>query len=201
MSEIMSESNAKSTVDRRTIVKGAAWSVPVIAAAIAAPAAAASAPSAVVAFLNLSSTSWPQLGNGAGNTVTGTGPTGFAVQNTPFAITGPITGTITIVPSASNTNVKGIGVLTINGATITLNRSVDSNGAGRANTTVTTFTYASGVASSELSSFTMTFGYEPNGKPTANATDQTFTASLVLKDSRGVQIGQPASVTLSTKFA
>ena len=40
----------KASFDRRSVVKGAAWSVPVIAAAIAAPAAAASAPTATAAF-------------------------------------------------------------------------------------------------------------------------------------------------------
>ena len=43
MSEIKSLAAPKASFDRRAVVKGAAWSVPVIAAAIAAPAAAASA--------------------------------------------------------------------------------------------------------------------------------------------------------------
>ncbi|PQZ87711.1 hypothetical protein CQ018_17320 [Arthrobacter sp. MYb227] len=42
MSEIEKQGIMSSTQNRRTIVKGAAWSVPVIAAAIAAPMAAAS---------------------------------------------------------------------------------------------------------------------------------------------------------------
>ncbi|MDP9982298.1 hypothetical protein J2W14_001686 [Pseudarthrobacter oxydans] len=44
MSEIKSLAAPKVSFDRRAVVKGAAWSVPVIAAAIAAPAAAASTP-------------------------------------------------------------------------------------------------------------------------------------------------------------
>ena len=42
MSEIQSLAAPKASFDRRSVVKTAAWSVPVIAAAIAAPAAAAS---------------------------------------------------------------------------------------------------------------------------------------------------------------
>ena len=42
MSETKSLAAPKASFDRRAVVKGAAWSVPVIAAAIAAPAAAAS---------------------------------------------------------------------------------------------------------------------------------------------------------------
>lgn len=42
MSEIEQQNVTSTRINRRTVVKGAAWSVPVIAAAIAAPAASAS---------------------------------------------------------------------------------------------------------------------------------------------------------------
>lgn len=42
MSEIEQQNLTSTPINRRTVVKGAAWSVPVIAAAIAAPAASAS---------------------------------------------------------------------------------------------------------------------------------------------------------------
>jgi len=45
------DTNAHSTVSRRTLAKGAAWAVPVIAVAAAAPAQAASGDEPTLAFV------------------------------------------------------------------------------------------------------------------------------------------------------
>jgi hypothetical protein len=47
----ISDSSARTGIDRRTVLAGAAWSVPVVAVALAAPAAAASGWSVTVAFI------------------------------------------------------------------------------------------------------------------------------------------------------
>jgi hypothetical protein len=47
----ISDSSARAGIDRRTVLAGAAWSVPVVAVALAAPAAAASGWSVTVAFI------------------------------------------------------------------------------------------------------------------------------------------------------
>ena len=78
---------------RRRVVKGVAWSVPVIVTAIAAPAAAASPPPtptpASVTVLGAGS-AINFVGGGKG----GNGPTGFQVDNA----LGTISGSVTITP-------------------------------------------------------------------------------------------------------
>lgn len=61
-----------SSPSRRTIVKGAAWSVPVIMTAAAAPAFAASRNSCRTAYLNWGTATSTQLTNGTVYTITGT---------------------------------------------------------------------------------------------------------------------------------
>lgn len=185
---------------RRSIVKGAAWSLPVIAAAIAAPAASASAPSAVVAFsANATGLPWTQL-NGGGKAVAGAGPVNFAIQNGAGAITGPVSGTITISPNNPSAPIaKGLGVKAItNGLNIVHTASAN---AGMANTIVTTFSLTAGIGSSSYLAVPITFGIEIAGGLKSYTDPHTYTAALVLRDATNTQIGQTALGTLSTNFS
>ncbi|WP_454699231.1 hypothetical protein [Arthrobacter humicola] len=94
MSEVLNAevtSSEEGGLSRRRIVKGAAWSMPVIAAAIAAPAASASVTVASAAL------GAPVAVNIAGATAaSGTGPTSFDIQ-TGSAFTGTsVSYTLTI---------------------------------------------------------------------------------------------------------
>ena len=105
MSEIKSLAAPKASFDRRAVVKGAAWSVPVIAAAIAAPAAAASGPTYSAAFI---------AGNGlptvAGTPqMSGTGHQGFEVSTTGATFTGAVSVVINVQPDAA-TAATGVGL-------------------------------------------------------------------------------------------
>lgn len=84
-------SSEEGGLSRRRIVKGAAWSVPVIAAAIAAPAASASGGATVTVLGAGSAITF--IGGGKG----GNGPTGFQVDKA----LGTISGTVTITPSGT----------------------------------------------------------------------------------------------------
>ena len=107
MSETKSLAAPKASFDRRSVVKTAAWSVPVIAAAIAAPAAAASARTATITLDGDGSTVSYAPTKTAGTVRSGKAPTGFTIHNTPGAITGNYVVTITIGRSSSS--VPGIG--------------------------------------------------------------------------------------------
>lgn len=97
MSEINSSAEPKASFDRRSVMKGAAWSVPVIAAAIAAPAAAASAPTGTTtASIVASSTTQTVTGTPE---VLGTGPKGFTISTTGAAISGTASVSITVAPA------------------------------------------------------------------------------------------------------
>ncbi|MDQ0078452.1 hypothetical protein [Arthrobacter oryzae] len=87
MSEIVDQNVKKAGLNRRAVVKGAAWSLPVIAAAIAAPAASASGPT--VTFIGAGSAVTYSGGNRSG-----TAPTGFRISG----LIGAVSGTIIITP-------------------------------------------------------------------------------------------------------
>ncbi|MCI9872592.1 hypothetical protein [Arthrobacter humicola] len=107
MSEIKSLAAPKASFDRRAVVKGAAWSLPVIAAAIAAPAAAASTPQPTLsAGLVLGTTAPTVIGT---RLMHGTGPKGFAVATTGAAVAGAISVVIAIEPDAA-AKTAGIGL-------------------------------------------------------------------------------------------
>lgn len=201
------ETKPMPSFDRRVVVKGAAWSLPVIAAAVAAPAAAASAATALVAF-SASSTAngltWTRLNGNQTATVKGTGPTSFSIQNDAGAISGPLTGIITIKPTNTGTSKPyAIGVKTVAGSAGLTNVPTVTTTPNTADTMTATFTLAAGVESSAFISVNLTFGYHLPGNtvPTASGTTLTYSATLQLTDSRGVQIGQLATQALSTNFA
>lgn len=92
MSEINSSAEPKASFDRRSVMKGAAWSVPVIAAAIAAPAAAASVVARSLTFAGPT-----PRGEVAPHKVNA--PASFTVKNSGAAIAGPLTFSIVITPN------------------------------------------------------------------------------------------------------
>ncbi|WAA65718.1 hypothetical protein [Microbacterium oxydans] len=101
----MEQQGTSTAVTRRTLVRAAAWSVPVIAVAVATPLAAASTSPLIVqmnpATVDGSTFDWP------GALVTNTGTSDvtltWTVDVTPAldSLTGPVTGTITIPAGGS----------------------------------------------------------------------------------------------------
>lgn len=124
MSEIEQQNFAGTPRNRRAVVKGAAWSVPVIAAAIAAPAASASVANAGLVWSG-STSSLAQLRVLDSATVVTAGvlptlPTAFTISNGPGAITADATVTISVGRPAGVTlavgRARGFGVYSYNGA-------------------------------------------------------------------------------------
>ncbi|WP_461187584.1 hypothetical protein [Arthrobacter sp. Z4-13] len=154
-----------------------AWSLPVIATAIAAPAAAASRISATAALTGPASsiTLVSSTGTGSGTNRTGTGPTGFQINNVGAAITGPITGTVNIKPSGTVTAGAGIqsmtpAVLTAPAYTATFEYNA-------------TFSYAGGISSGQPLNFPLSFEYQRlNGSPTKTTFTYSLTITLRLPD-------------------
>ncbi|WP_232481384.1 hypothetical protein [Arthrobacter sp. YN] len=112
---------------RRAVVKGAAWSVPVIAAAVAAPAAVASVNTLSLAF-TASSTSLLSLALlDGGGTLTATAlvtvPTTLTFTNGPGAVTETAAVTVSVArPAGINISVgraRGFGVYSFDGTLTT----------------------------------------------------------------------------------
>lgn len=134
MSDLEQQNFTNKPRNRRAIVKGAAWSVPVIAAAIAAPAASASVANASLAW-TASNTGLLglQLLDGTGlltAQVLMTVPSTFTITNGPGAISGNATVTIAVGrPGGINLTLgeaRGFGVYSLDGVLSTAGqRSVD----------------------------------------------------------------------------
>lgn len=191
--------------NRRGVVQSAVWSLPLIAAAVAAPAAAASTAGAKVSFSPTPAVNGLRLTSMTGDNqpvYSATGPTYFTITNGPSAIAGPVTGTITVAQSSNYLQKpKGIGVKTVEASTAS--PEFTDSPAPKADTGTTTFSCSSGVQASSSLTLSITFGYQADSSwttATATATPVTYTATLSLADSRGVQIGQTASASLSTNF-
>lgn len=151
MSDLEQQNIANKPRNRRAVVKGAAWSVPVIAAAIAAPAASASVGNATVSVTG-NQLSLLQLGLLDGSSVLTAGvlvnfPTVLSIANGAGALVGDATGSI-VIRNASGIAVgllghpRGIGVLEIQGATVTGRSQAQPGGIGgstRAPITTTNF--------------------------------------------------------------
>ncbi|ALO67782.1 hypothetical protein AS189_16465 [Arthrobacter alpinus] len=118
MSDLEQQNFTNKPRNRRAIVKGAAWSVPVIAAAIAAPAASASTANAGIAWTASSSSLVNLRVLDSATVVTAqvlpTVPTAFTITNGAGAISGPATVTIRVDrPSGINISLgraRGFGV-------------------------------------------------------------------------------------------
>jgi hypothetical protein len=155
LSEILNEEVVakESGVSRRRVVAGVAWSVPVIATAIAAPAAAASGVSATAAFdgaglpIDIVEISAP------GQNRTGSGPSGFHIKNNGSAITSSIVGLIRIEPVPAAAGDPGVGVQSLTGATMS-SPSLSTN-----NVFDATFTIP-GIASSGTAVVSASFYYK-----------------------------------------
>ncbi|WP_223253141.1 hypothetical protein [Arthrobacter sp. AFG7.2] len=183
MSEVLNAkltgNNKENGVSRRRVVAGVAWSLPVIATAIAAPAAAASGISATTALVGQASpiTFLSSTGTGTGTNQPGTGPTGFQIQNAGAPFTGVITGTVNIKPTGSVT--AGAGIQSMSTATLTP-ASPAYTAAFEYNAT---FVYAGGMTSGQNLNFPMTFQYQRlNGSPSKTTFNYTLTITLRLPD-------------------
>ena len=190
MSEIKSLAAPKASFDRRSVVKGAAWSVPVIAAAIAAPAAAASAGSATAALLPLAGNTKYKLRGGEGkpsNDKNGKGTKGFTITNSANgAITGVISGTIIITPASGGPDLN-VYTLTSAGLAVSLTPDTDATTGYSASFTSASTT----IAPSGTLAFDLTYNYAaaaPNGTG-------TMTVFLNLPGGRALQLG-PTTLTL-----
>lgn len=164
MSEVLNESVQKSEENgfsRRRVVAGVAWSLPVIATAIAAPAAASSGFSAVAAFDGAgSSVAFTEL-TAAGQNRTGSGPTGFHITNNGSAMTGSITVLIRIEPVPQATGDPGVGIQSLTNATLT----------GPSLSTASVFTASCsipGIASNTTASVLTSFYYKGKKSQTRN---------------------------------
>jgi hypothetical protein len=113
MGNQMERQSSPTDVTRRALVRAAAWSVPVIAAAVATPLAAASlrtgfAVDMAPASVDGATFTWP----GAVVANTGTEPLtlSWSIEVTPTldSLSGPLTGTITIPPQSSATVAAGV---------------------------------------------------------------------------------------------
>jgi hypothetical protein len=152
------DSQEENGFSRRRVVAGVAWSLPVIATAIAAPAAAASpgTVSITAAFdgeqspLTIAELTAPGQGH------TATGPTAFHVKNGGSQSTS-ITGSIRIAPNPAASGDPGVGVQSLTNATMS-SAVLDAN-----NVFTATFTIAN-LASNGTASVPIQFYYK--GKKT-----------------------------------
>lgn len=114
---------ASDGIDRRTIIKGAAWAVPVMAVAVAAPLAAASVNTSDLSLTGTQTGLLSLTLLGGGGTVTAnaltTVPTELTIYNSAGAINQTATVTITVGrPAGINLPVgqaRGFGVASFNG--------------------------------------------------------------------------------------
>lgn len=184
---------------RRTVVQGAIWSLPVIAAAVAAPTAAASPTNPKVYFSPNSAIRLVRIEGQDKPVYSATGPTSFTIENGSSPITGPITGTVTIVPNETYTpKARGIAVKTVQSSSASI-ATVLSGVNNKADTMTTTFTYPAGMAASETLTLTVNFCYQ-TGEVVATTTPLSYAATMRLTDSSSVQVGPIASATVATSF-
>lgn len=167
---------------RRRVVAGVAWSLPVIATAIAAPAAAASGISATANLVNpVSSISFvSSTGTGSGTNHTGTGPTAFQITNSGAAFTGAVSGTVNIKPTG--TVAAGAGVQSIQAGSTTL--TLGSPSYSSTHEYNATFTYSGGIGGGSTVNFPMSFQYErlTGSSPSKTTYNYTLTITLRLPD-------------------
>ncbi len=109
----MGQSSTSTEVTRRALIRAAAWSVPVVAVAVATPLAAASrraefAVEMAPASVDGATFAWPGalIANNGTTPLTLT----WSIEVTPTldSLSGPLTGTITIPPQSSATVAAGV---------------------------------------------------------------------------------------------
>ncbi|MET1154262.1 hypothetical protein [Arthrobacter sp.] len=191
MSETQSLTAPKASFDRRSVVKGAAWSVPVIAAAIAAPAAAASAKTATVSLYGEGSrVTYAPTRNG-GRAKIGTAPTGFTIHNTPGAIDDSVPATITITRASSG--VPGIGIGIVGGTLVDAGAYVND---------VRTITFNIPVKVSGGATQSFSFGSYTQDAPGNGGTAGTYKVTLAIGfTSNNAAVNSSVDLTLTTTDA
>jgi len=185
LSEVLNtdvDSQEENGFSRRRVIAGVAWSLPVIATAIAAPAAAASGISATAALTGPGSsiTFVSSSGTGTGTNHNGTGPTGFQITNSGTTFTGAVSGTVNITPTG--TVAAGAGVQSIQAGSSALTLT----GASYSSTHVynATFSYGGGITGGQTLNFPMSFQYEriSGSQPSKVTYNYTLTITLTLPD-------------------
>ncbi|BCW72585.1 hypothetical protein [Arthrobacter sp. NicSoilB8] len=197
MSETKSLAAPKASFDRRSVVKGAAWSVPVIAAAIAAPAASASEKGATVVFASVpaaGSTSFVRVGQeqSPGQTRHGAAAPKFTIANpTPGGISGDITGLITITPDTpAATKAPGVGFTSLTESTTLYSGSFSGT------TYSGSFTQTGGLKSGGSIEFSLGgFRYSYTGNGTAAGGKYTIAVAVTFPGGRKVIATSPITFT------
>ncbi|PNH85232.1 hypothetical protein [Arthrobacter sp. AFG20] len=181
MSEVISAdftTREDAGISRRRVVAGVAWSLPVIVAAVAAPAAAASGVSVTAGLVGAGSpvTYLPSGGTGGGTNRNGTGPTALQLQNKGGAVNSPITGTINIAPVG--TVGAGAGVQSMTPAALA------SSSYSTTHAYSGSFTYTAGVASGQTLNIPIQLQYESvNPSPKKGVVlSYTLTITVTLPD-------------------
>lgn len=202
-----------SGLSRRTITKTAVWSVPVVAAALAAPSAAASVGNASIS-LQGASADLLALGllNGSGTVTSGvaiTVPREIDLSNGPGVLDGPLTGIANITWASGvplgllgNSTSRGFGIISISGATVDSRtdtiREIADLGLVSASVHETSTSFALNavdVASNDSLTLPITFGLTSRSGVTINVA-MTFTvtvsifsgATLVGTDARNIRV-------------
>lgn len=192
MSEVLNadvDGKEETGFSRRRVVAGVAWSLPVIATAIAAPAAAASpTPINVTAtWLNGAAPQYSKIGGG-GTKYSGTAPATLSLKNTgTSSFTGTVSVTITLAPVG--TVLVGIGVESLTPATTSAPVSFSQH------TSNTSFTYTGTIGAGQTLNFSILYNYESiNPKPSAVAYSFVMTTTVVLT----ANVGGSLSLTPTT---
>jgi len=181
LSEVLNEEIGKEEngFSRRRVVAGVAWSLPVIATAIAAPAAAASPPpiSATATWANGTPTQYSKIGGG-GTKYNGTAPATLSLKNTgTSSFTGTVSVNITLAPEG--TVLVGIGVESLAPAATSAVASFTQH------TSKTSFSYTGTIGAGATLNFSALYNYETvNPKPSA-AYSFVMTTSVVLTANAG----------------
>jgi hypothetical protein len=180
LSEVLNEkvtSSNENGFSRRRVVAGVAWSLPVIATAIAAPAAAASGITATATLVNPGSNMSfvSSTGTGTGTNNTGTGPTAFRITNSGAAFSGVISGTVNIKPTGTVT--AGAGLQSITPGTLVpanppYSSTFEYNG---------TFTYTNGFTAGQTVDFPISFQYQRNSGASPSKTTFNYTLTITLR--------------------
>ncbi|MGV2982226.1 hypothetical protein ACNPNP_00860 [Microbacterium sp. AGC85] len=198
-------------LSRRTVVKGAAWSVPVIAAAVATPLAAASVTPATIAWgpsggqlLSVALLNGAQSGGSLANVnVLPSGANSFTITN-PSAgdIVGPLTGTVAVtwtsgIPLLSP---KGYGVYAVNGDTAAVSDRVETRRSIAivigAYETTQNIVIPQGVPGNDSLEVPITWGLTDAGDLGLSVL-VGYTATLTVRDASGTQIGSTVTTPLS----
>lgn len=177
LSEVLNEkvtSGEENGFSRRRVVKGVAWSLPVIATAIAAPAAAASGISVAAEWVyGAAPTFVSSGGTGSGTDRSGTGPAAFRILATGGAFAGPISGTINITPIG--TVDAGIGVHSISQVAPTSPSYSALHGYSAS------FTSSVNIASGQAANFPLAFQYETVNPAPKKATQYSYSILITLR--------------------